>query len=331
MASRATPGVSAGEAAQRIKQRALDLGFDAAGVAGVTALEAHAHFEAWLAAGRNGEMRYLASAKHRERRAHPERILRDVRSVVCVALCHEPGRDAERDQRIGRIARYAAGEDYHRIMRDKLRALERWIEEELLPARAPSGTRTPAPFSSAAGPSAPVWAGSASTPACCRSGSARGSCSARSSSTMSSSPTHRCPASTAGAAGAASTPARPARSLRLPARRAAVHLLPDHRAPRLHSARAAPAIGDWVFGCDICQEVCPWNRFAPAAREARLHARTLDGWTLERFLTLDDAGFTALFGGSPILRAGRPGFLRNVCVALGNRAHEHSAPPCSPR
>jgi epoxyqueuosine reductase len=87
-----------------------------------------------------------------------------------------------------------------------------------------------------------------------------------------------------------------------------------------------PLIGDWIFGCDICQDVCPWNRFAPPAREARLHARTLEGWTLERFLELDDAAFAELFAGSPIRRAQRFGFLRNVCVALGNRRDAAAVP-----
>jgi epoxyqueuosine reductase len=86
------------------------------------------------------------------------------------------------------------------------------------------------------------------------------------------------------------------------------------------------SIGDWIFGCDICQDVCPWNRFAPPAREARLQARTLDGWTLERFLTLDDQSFSALFTGSPIRRTGRDGFLRNVCVALANRGERAALP-----
>lgn len=72
--------------------------------------------------------------------------------------------------------------------------------------------------------------------------------------------------------------------------------------------------------------MCPWNRFAPPAREARLHARALEGWTLERFLDLDDAGFRALFASSPILRAQRGGFLRNVCVALGNRGDSAATP-----
>jgi epoxyqueuosine reductase len=87
-----------------------------------------------------------------------------------------------------------------------------------------------------------------------------------------------------------------------------------------------PLVGDWIFGCDICQDVCPWNRFAPPAREARLHARSLDGWTLEKFLALDETQFTELFAGSPIRRARRGGFLRNVCVALGNRREASAVP-----
>ena len=91
----------------------------------------------------------------------------------------------------------------------------------------------------------------------------------------------------------------------------------EHRGAIPRERRAG--IGDWIFGCDVCQDVCPWNRFAPPAREARLHARALEGWTLERFLELDEPGFARLFATSPIRRAQRGGFLRNVCVALGNR------------
>jgi epoxyqueuosine reductase len=86
-----------------------------------------------------------------------------------------------------------------------------------------------------------------------------------------------------------------------------------------------PLIGDWVFGCDVCQEVCPWNRFAPPAHEARLHARELTGWSLERFLDLDEHGFARLFATSPVRRIGRAGFVRNVCVALGNRGRPEAA------
>src|SRR5439155_7658545 len=89
--------------------------------------------EAWLAASRHGEMGYLASPRHRARRDDPARVLPDLRSIVCVALCHEPTREAARDRRLGRIARYAAGEDYHRVMRDRLRVLQRWIRDDALP------------------------------------------------------------------------------------------------------------------------------------------------------------------------------------------------------
>src|SRR6266705_838915 len=78
------------EPATRIKRRALELGFDAAGIARVTALEASERYERWLALGRHGAMAYLASERHRERRADPAKILPGVRSMICVALCHEP-------------------------------------------------------------------------------------------------------------------------------------------------------------------------------------------------------------------------------------------------
>ena len=81
----------------------------------------------------------------------------------------------------------------------------------------------------------------------------------------------------------------------------------------------------WVFGCDLCQDAFPWNRFAPPAREARLHARALEEWTLERFLDIDEATFRTLFADSPIRRADREGFVRNVCVALGNRRDASAA------
>src|SRR4030095_12766824 len=80
-----------------------------------------------------------------------------------------------------------------------------------------------------------------------------------------------------------------------------------------------PLIGDRIFGCDDCLEVCPWNRFADASRETSFVARPfVSQMTLRDFLSLDDDGFRALFRKSPIKRIKRRGFLRNVCVALGN-------------
>jgi len=315
--------------AARIRARALELGFDAVGIAAVTPLEAATRYEAWLAAGRHGAMRWLATPKHRERRANPARILRDVRSVVCVALCHPPARDAERDRRLGHIARYAAGEDYHRIMRDKLHVLDREIEQMIPGSRALWYSDTGAILERAWAERAGLgWVGKHSgllsrslgswfligellvdreldpdRPAAGPATDHCGTCSRC---------IEVCPT------GAIVAPRE------VDARLCISYLTIEQRGPIPIELR--PKIGDWIFGCDLCQDVCPWNRFAPEAREARLHARELEGWTLERFLTLDDAGFEALFDLSPVRRAGRAGFLRNVCVALGNRGEAAAAP-----
>ncbi len=312
--------------------KALEIGFDAVAIARVAPLEASRRYEAWLDAGHHGDMEWLASSEHRERRADPSRLLPRVQSVICVALHHEPDRDAARDERLGRIARYAAGEDYHRIMRERLGVLEAWIRGTLLPGctalgYADTGALLERAWAERAGLGwtgkhagiisrergswfllgevlidralAPdVTEGPALAP-----GAHCGTCSRC---------IDLCPT------GAIHAP------FQVDARRCISYLTIEHEGAIPLTLR--PLIGDWVFGCDVCQEVCPWNRFAPPARESRLQARSLDGWSLERFLTLDAATFGTLFATSPIRRAGRAGFLRNVCVALGNRGDASAAP-----
>jgi epoxyqueuosine reductase len=315
-------------ATQELKARALALGFDAAGVAAVAPLDAQAHYEAWLAAGRHGEMAWLASDKHRARRAKPELLVKDIRSVLCVALCHPPQRDEARDRRLGRIARYAAGEDYHRIMKDKLLTLERWIRTELFPGSgslwyADTGAILERGWAERAGlgwtgkhsgllhPQRGSWfllgeilMDRALEPDAALGIDHCGTCT-------------RC------------IDVCPTRAIVAPyqvdARLCISYLTIELRGPIPRELR--PAIGDWIFGCDLCQEVCPWNRFAPPAREARLHANELAGWSLERFLQIGEQEFLELFADSPIRRADRAGFVRNVCVALGNRGERHAIGP----
>jgi epoxyqueuosine reductase len=323
---------------QRIKARALELGFDAVAVARVPAgagaaappeaasAAATQHFEAWLAAGFHGGMAWLASGRSRERRADPARILPGVRSIVCLALCHDPARDAVRVQRLGRVARYAAGEDYHQVMRDLLGALERFVLEELPGARTLGYSDTGAILERSLAERAGLgWIGKHSGLIAPALGSyfllgevlvdreldpdpafGREHCGTCT----------RCLAACPTAAIVA--------PYQVDARRCISYLTIEHRGVIPRELR--PLLGDWIFGCDVCQEVCPWNRFAPPARAARLHARALEGWTLERFLGLDEEAFRALFATSPIRRARRGGFLRNVCVALGNRAEAESVP-----
>ncbi|MCC6349092.1 MAG: tRNA epoxyqueuosine(34) reductase QueG [Candidatus Eisenbacteria bacterium] len=305
---------------ERLKARALALGFDAAGIARVEPLEAIGRYEAWLAAGRHGDMAWLANDKHRSRRADPARLLAGIRSVLCVALAYPPAREEALDARVGRIARYAAGEDYHALMKEKLGALEDWIRAELLPGSgslwySDTGAILERGWAERAGLG---WIGKHSgllspargsyfllgevlmdrdlEPDAPLAGEHCGTCTRC---------LDQCPTNAIVA------------PYQVDARLCISYLTIELRGPIPRELR--PLVGDWIFGCDVCQEVCPWNRFAPPAREARLHARELEGWTLERFLALDEPGFRELFATSPIRRADREGFLRNVCVALGNR------------
>ena len=310
-----------------MKARALELGFDAVGVAALDALAAREHYEAWLAAGRHGEMRWLASAKHRERRLEPERLVKDLRSVLCVALCHPPARDAGRDLRLGRIARYAAGEDYHRIMKDKLLALERWIQHELFPGSgslwySDTGAILERGWAERAGLG---WVGKHAGLL----SESLGSWFLLGEVLVDRELTPDAPVAERCGTCVRCLDACPTRAIVAPyqvdARLCISYLTIELKGPIPRELRSL--VGDWIFGCDLCQDACPWNRFAPPAREARLHARELPGWSLERFLTLDEPGFLELFATSPIRRADRAGFVRNVCVAMGNRAERGFLPP----
>lgn len=271
-------------------------------------------------------MAWLATPRERQRRADPTRILPGIRSVVCVALCHTPDRDPERDRRLGRVARYAVGEDYHRVMRDKLATLEREIEAMLPGARALWYSDTGAILERGWAERAGLgWVGKHA-----------GMLSREIGSWFllgevlvdreldADPPSEREHCGTCQRCIDICPTAAIVAPYQLDANRCISYLTIENRGPIPRELRAA--IGDWIFGCDLCQEVCPWNRFAPPAREARLHARALEGWTLERFLGLDEAGFAELFAGSPIRRARRVGFVRNVCVALGNRGDPTAIP-----
>ena len=106
---------------------------------------------------------------------------------------------------------------------------------------------------------------------------------------------------------------------RLDATRCISYLTIEHRGPIPVELR--PAMGNRIYGCDDCLAVCPWNRFAQATRHTKLQARDdLVAPPLQALARLDDAGFRALFSGSPVKRIGRDRFVRNVAVAIGNSA-----------
>jgi epoxyqueuosine reductase len=314
------------ERATRIREHALALGFDEVRIAAGAPLAAAPRYEQWLTDGFHGEMHWLATDAHRNRRAEPKRMLPGLEAVVCVLLAHPPDRDVARDERLGRFARYAAGDDYHQLMRERMRPLQSFIRS-LHPGShalwyADTGAILERGWAERAGLG---WIGKHSGLLSATRGSwfllgevlvdyplaadpplereHCGSCVRC---------LEACPT------GAIVAP------YRVDARRCISYLTIELRGAIPRDLR--PLIGDWVFGCDVCQEVCPWNRFAPPAHEARLHARELQGWSLERFLTLEMHAFETLFATSPVRRVGRAGFVRNVCVALGNRGRPETAP-----
>ena len=272
--------------AARVLAHALDLGFHDAGIAAALPLEASRRYEAWLAAGRHGEMAWLASRNHR--------VMRDKLRVLSRAIeALLPGSRALWYSDTGAILERAWAE----------RAGLGWVGKHsgLLSRRIGSWfllgevlvnrELEPAPASPAPAPAPPAAADHCGTCTRCL---------------------DFCPT------GAIVAPRE------VDARRCISYLRIEHRGAIPMELRAQ--LGDWIFGCDLCQDVCPWNRFAPETREPRLEARSLEGFTLARFLELDEAGFAALFDKSPVRRTGRDGFLRNVCVALGNRGDASAIP-----
>jgi epoxyqueuosine reductase len=116
---------------------------------------------------------------------------------------------------------------------------------------------------------------------------------------------------------------------RLDARRCIAYLTIEHQGHI--DAALRPGIGNRVFGCDDCLAVCPWNKFAEAAQETRLALKDeLDGLDLATLARLDDAGFRALFAGTPVKRTGRDRFLRNVLIAIGNSGRAELAASALP-
>ena len=115
----------------------------------------------------------------------------------------------------------------------------------------------------------------------------------------------------------------------LDARRCIAYLTIEHAGPIPEEFREA--IGNRIYGCDDCLAVCPWNRFAATTRQAKLMAREdLNAPHLANLATLDDAGFRAMFVGSPIKRIGRDRFVRNVLIAIGNSGLAELRPAASP-
>jgi epoxyqueuosine reductase len=309
----------------RLKQQARALGFDLVGIAPATEADHFEQFIDWLRNDYGGEMDYLR--RHAQAHRHPTAILPEVRSVIMVGMNYKPAEERQEPTDHGQVARYARGQDYHDVLRQRLKQLLAWLQEQV-PDCAGRAVVDTAPllerdFARRAGlgwfgkntmllnkhlgsyfflgallVDIDLQADSPHIAAHC------GSCTAC---------LDACPTDAFIAPG------------KMDARRCISYLTIELRGPIPEALR--PQIGDWLFGCDVCQEVCPWNRKAPAASETAFRQQpdlaTLDPLEL---LTLSDAEFRRRYRGTALTRAKRSGLLRNAAIVLGNRGDPVALP-----
>ena len=316
------------ELEQALKEEAARQGFT---LAGITTPEPAQHltiYEQWLQAGLHGEMAYLERENARRQRADPRQLLPECEAILVVGMPYCPAEQGigDRGEGRGKIAAYAWGEDYHQVIPARLKALVDFLERQLgraVPQRGftDSGPVLERELAQRAGLG---WVGKNT----CLIHPQWGSyfflgelllgipLQADLPFTQ-----DRCGACTR------CIEACPTGCIRLDrtldARRCISYLTIELKGAIPEQLR--PDLGNWVFGCDICQQVCPWNRFAPDRAEAVFAPRgEVPTPDLVAELSLTEERFREKFKGSPVLRAKRKGYLRNVAVALGNMGEARS-------
>ena len=305
---------------ERIRAHALSLGFSACGfVRAVDVPDGSARLKAWLDDGCHGEMLWMEA--NADRRSHPVGLWPAVRSVVALGMSYAPATDPLRhadDGGAGRISVYARGDDYHEVVKKRLKALARWLVAEAgceLKVFVDTAPVMEKPLAVAAGIG---WQGKHTNVLNRVDGSwlFLGAVFTTLDLEPDAPGVDRCGSCTRCQV-ACPTAAFPA-PYRLDARRCISYLTIEHRGPIPHEFREA--IGNRIYGCDDCLAVCPWNRFADAGRaNIAFAARAeLEAPRLATLLALDDAGFRALFAKSPVKRIGRDRFVRNCLIAAGN-------------
>ena len=302
-------------------------GFDVAGITRPDAVpEAKARLERFLADDAHGDMVWMSDTA--PRRGAPNALWPDVRSVVMLGMNYGPDEDPLailRERSHAAISVYAKGEDYHELIKSRLKDVARWLVANAggdvkvfvdtaavmeKPLAASAGLGWQGKHTNLVSRQFGSWLflGSIFTtldlPADEAEPDSCGSCSAC---------LDICP-----------TAAFPA-PYRLDARRCISYLTIEHKGPIPRDLR--PLMGNRIYGCDDCLAVCPWNKFAEQGREAKLAAREiLRAPKLAELSRLDDAQFRALFAKTSIKRTGRDRFVRNVLIAIGNSDDATLAP-----
>jgi epoxyqueuosine reductase len=282
------------------------------------AAQARAGLKEFLAQGLHGDMDWMAARP--ERRGDPQTLWPDVRAVVMLGVNygpdHNPTAILSKPDR-GAISVYAKGDDYHDVIKKRLKALARWLIAQAggdAKVFVDTAAVMEKPLAAAAGLG---WQGKHTNLVSREFGSwlFLGALFTTLELSPDSAEADHCGTCSA-CLDVCPTAAFPA-PYRLDARRCISYLTIEHRGPIPRDLR--PLMGNRIYGCDDCLAVCPWNKFARRGREAKLAAReALDAPALAGLAQLDDAGFRKLFAKSAIKRTGRDRFVRNVLIAIGN-------------
>jgi epoxyqueuosine reductase len=305
-----------------IRTEAERLGFTAIGFTAATLpVEARSRLDRFLAEEMHGGMGWMADRA--AQRAHPQALWPEAVSVIALGLNYAPGEDplatlAQRDR--ASISVYARNRDYHDVLKSRLKTLGRWMvqrwPEQLIKVFVDTAPVMEKPLAQQAGLG---WQGKHTNLVSRRHGSWLFLGEIYTTLDLPPDPpgTDHC-GSCRACLSVCPTDAFPA-PYRLDARRCISYLTIEHRGPIPEEFRAP--MGNRIYGCDDCLAVCPWNRFARAHSEPAFAPRAaLTAPKLAELARLDDAGFRALFSGSPVKRIGRDRFIRNVLIAIGNSA-----------
>jgi len=304
---------------EKIRQRALELGFDDCRFTSAAAPASAEQFQNWLTENKNGEMSWLQ--RNSEKRIEPQKVLSGAKSVIALAANYEV-----ENQKSGSVARYARFDDYHDVLAERLKLLTKFVNQLYDETRSlwyvDTGPLLERDLAQRAGigfvgkhtnlisrklgnwiflseiittlelePDAPEKNHCGKCSRC-----------------ISACPTNAITA-----------------PFQLDARKCISYLTIELKGSIPVEFRKA--IGNRIYGCDDCLAVCPWNRFAREGKLMKSHARKdLEQPDLIGLLSLDENKFKSRFAGSPILRTKRRGFLRNVCVVLGNVGDESALP-----
>jgi len=304
-----------------IAAEARACGFPLVGCAPLARLPRASFLTAWLAAGRAGEMGYLA--RRTAERVDPRRTMPWAQGVIALAYPYRPPPPPAGDWRLslrGRVAAYALGRDYHRRLDRLLTALAARLETRFPGTRfrhyVDTGPVLEREWAMQAGIG---WIGKNTLVLHRALGSYFFLAELFTDLALAPVPLPADHCGTCTRCHAACPTAALGPGYTMDPRRCISYLTIEHRSAIPIDLR--PALGNWIFGCDVCQEVCPWNAEARDPGDAEELAPYLPA-----LLALDAEGFRARFGGTAVTRAKRRGLLRNVAVALGNSGNPEAVP-----